>query len=218
MSERALWCEHDIGKRFGRLVVLEIGARNERNTRRIRCQCDCGHVRDMEATSLRRGRTVSCGCVRRERQLAANTKHGFAGTPTYRSWHGMIDRCYDPKCGRYSSYGGKGITVCDRWRHSFETFLSDMGERPEGRTLDRIDNNGNYEPANCRWSTLVEQQANRTVTRTLTAFGETLPVAEWCRRAGLNPETLSWRLNKMGLSPEAALTRVPKKTGRPKRK
>lgn len=166
-----------------------------------------------------RGATwVKDEAYRKKRALEANsTQGGLSKTPTYNSWNAMINRCARPANGRYSSYGGRGVTVCDRWRFSFKAFLADMGERPHGTTLDRIDNNGNYEPGNCRWATLIEQQENRSVTKMLTAFGETLSVAEWRRRTGLSQSTLNWRLKKMGLGAEDALSRAVKKTGRPKR-
>lgn len=144
-----------VGDRFGWLTVLD------REGLRARCLCQCGTVTTFEANNLRRGITTSCGCKVR--------KHGHSTqaegrTPTYISWMSMRARCGNPKHRDWKHYGGRGITVCDRWRDNFEAFLADMGERPQGRTLDRIDNAGNYEPANCRWATAVEQRHNRRDT------------------------------------------------------
>lgn len=128
-----------------------------------RCKCKCGTVRIMKGILLTSG-SKSCGCWRRERA----TKHGHQAkhkkSPTYISWMAMLARCYNVNHENYPSYGGRGVTVCERWRKSFAAFLADMGQRPEGKTLDRIDPNGNYEPGNCKWSTRFEQDNNKRDT------------------------------------------------------
>lgn len=137
-------------------------------------------------------------------------RHGHAGngkmSPTYRSWRMMCNRCHNPDAEDYEYYGGRGITVCDRWRRSFQSFLDDMGERPQGLTLDRWPNlNGNYEPDNCRWATEVQQKRGRRNVHNLTFGGETKTITEWSAQYGLKPRTLHARLFRMGLPLEKAL-------------
>jgi hypothetical protein len=142
------------GMQQGRLLCLE-----ERG-KMVLCGCACGKEIEIWRTNFLAGYSQSCGCLRNERTSAANTTHGLSKTPTYGAWKTMRRRCEDPTHEKYKYYGSRGIRVCLRWQE-FTNFLSDMGERPAGLELDRIDNNGNYEPDNCRWVTHKENCGNR---------------------------------------------------------
>ncbi|HCT9982792.1 TPA: hypothetical protein OUD88_002882 [Enterobacter hormaechei] len=158
-----------VGKRYGRLTVTSVHRyrEDEDPTKRSRlfmmCDCDCGGCHFVSADSLNKGFTKSCGCIKKE--FPAALKHGHSKrdyrSKTYNSWCSMIQRCTNPNAHNYKDYGARGITVCKRWRDSFEAFLNDMGERPEGTTLDRIDVNGNYTRYNCKYSSYSEQNSNK---------------------------------------------------------
>lgn len=155
------------GQKFGLLTFIREAER--RNKIRFGLfRCDCGTMTEVNLYSVRYGQSLSCGCYQAAVASAAQTKHGLTHSPEYTVWRSMKERCYLPHSENYPRYGGRGITVCDRWRDSFESFLADMGRRPSPlHSIDRRDNNGNYEPANCRWATRDEQQQNRSVTQFL---------------------------------------------------
>lgn len=141
-----------IGERYGRLVIAHI------KTDAIHCRCDCGIDHTIRRASW--GKIKSCGCGRRDWARNLNLAHGMTGTPTYVSWQAMTQRCTNPNAADYARYGGAGITIDPRWK-SFRTFLANMGERPTGTTLDRIDGTKGYSPSNCRWATASQQNANK---------------------------------------------------------
>lgn len=191
------------GQRFGRLVVIGGPDRGVADVVRWHCRCDCGNERLVRALHLRSGHTVSCGCFHRQRRVT----HGASDTKTYRAWWDMLQRCRNPKLSNFRAYGGRGIRVCDRWQ-TFENFLADMGECPAGRSLDRIDNDGNYEPGNCRWATREQQHGNLQRSVKVTIGGETKCLKQWARHFGIHPATVRYRIRK-GWPAERALTTPP---------
>jgi hypothetical protein len=190
------------GRRFGKLTILYFVGRYGRRYF-WRAQCDCGDQAVVDSANLNKG-TRSCGCV----TLARITKHGLYMSSEYRTWASMKMRCLNPKTLGYARYGGRGIKICDRWL-DFTKFIADMGRKPSLRhSLDRINNDGDYEPSNCRWATPKEQAFNRGNNRLVTAFGITLPMTAWAERQGLGYSALRGRL-ETGLTPEEALSLPP---------
>lgn len=188
-----------IGKRYGRLVVLGIGS-IKHNKRTYICQCDCGTLTSVSRYKLTSGHTQSCGCLRADILPAFNFKHGMAKTPIHNSYTSMLDRCYNETHASYANYGGRGIAVCDRWKESFENFYNDMGERPEGSQLDRIDNDGNYCPENCKWSTIAENTRNKRDNIFLEYAGVRLCITDWAKKLNCPRSTLNARVKRgMGL-------------------
>jgi hypothetical protein len=201
------------GQKFGRLTVLE-RAVNKAGRACWRCHCDCGQESLVYSQALMNGKTQSCGCLNRELKsrkgpLAANYRHGGApaGKPTheYRVWVDAKRRCSGSHPNDRKNYSERGITMCVRWRDSFEAFLADMGPCPPGLTLDRKDNDGDYEPGNCRWADKITQANNTRQNRRFTFDGWTRTIAEWARAKGLPMRTLWARINS-GWTIERALT------------
>lgn len=208
---------------FGRLTALRRIGRNKERKATWLCRCICGTEIIVTGKCLRNGNTQSCGCLCGRSKYGGEgrgrLRHGHAAngqqSATLNSWSQMKQRCLNPKSIGYQNYGGRGITVCDRWKNSFENFLADMGKRPKGYELERIDNNSNYEPNNCRWATHREQSINRRTNHLITFENKTLCVTDWANRYNLSPSIIFGRLNR-GWHPKDAIFTPPQK--RTKRK
>lgn len=178
------------GMRFGRLVVVKQAPHLSPKNVRWECKCDCGNTTVAQSGALRGGRNNSCGCLQRERA----TKHGLEGSLTYTVWAQMKARCLNPKHKSYKDYGGRGITVCERWM-SFDNFYADMGDKPDGMSLDRKDNSLGYFKDNCRWANDSEQSNNRRTNRILEFDGQRKSVTEWARIFNISPISIRSRLS-----------------------
>jgi hypothetical protein len=190
-----------IGQRFGRLVVVGVAARDPSWTdrgSRWHCRCDCGAEVVVRRSSLVKQFSKSCGCYRRESSAAKgakNTTHGLHKTAEYRIWRGIKDRCLNPKSTCWESYGGRGIKVCERWSNSVENFIEDVGFRPGPLfTIERKNNDGDYEPNNVVWATRSQQQRNRRLSVFITIADERLHLHAWAERAGLKPYVIYKRI------------------------
>lgn len=198
---------YSIGKKFGRLVILSYEGKAKFSKTLVKCLCDCGEIITKELPDVRNGHTKSCGCLRKEATAKNKTgnrfklknkerlTHGKTYTPEFYVWSSIKVRCMNPHSKAFKNYGGRGITVCDKWLHSFEAFLGDLGERPSPKhQIDRIDNDGNYCPENCRWSLVVENNNNKRTSKLITFNNRTLSRAEWEREIGLSRGMIRSRL------------------------
>lgn len=190
-----------IGKKFGRLTVLERIKTDGYFS--YRCSCECGKTTVVKRTgTLTSGNTQSCGCLKDEETVNRSIKHGHRTTTNttseYRTWVHIKQRCYNPQVKQFKNYGGRGIKVCDRWLESFDNFLADMGAKPsEKHSLDRFPNmNGNYEPGNCRWATDGEQAQNKRNNVRIDYNGQSMVLTEWARFFGINHSSLRLQLDK----------------------
>lgn len=201
------------GRVFDRLTVLGYAGKQKRNSK-WHCQCSCGTIKTVFATGLHNGDNRSCGCYMRENNGRLKYRHGHKGSRTYRCWSNMMQRCTNPNNPAWKHYGGRGIVVCDGWR-DFVNFLRDMGQCPPRGEIDRHpNNNGNYEPGNCRWIvSQSDQMRNTRRNRPVLFRGETKLLSDWCHERGLAFSTVHWRLAK-GWDVERALSAPPQPTGR----
>jgi len=192
------------GKKFDRLTAVKIIGKLRKANLWL-CVCDCGNETQAVVSQLTRGDKTSCGCKKKEKRdwkrpdLAQrnkdNAKHAMSGGYTYSSWIAMKARCHDPKDKDYPRWGGRGIVVCEAWRNSFVEFYKDMGERPKDHTIDRIDNNGNYEPGNCRWAVQKVQSNNTRKNYYVEYQGKTQTAKQWAEELGIvEYKTMLYRL------------------------
>ena len=190
------------GKKFGKLEVIGVHDTGSRKTYYV-CQCDCGNVKVVRADSLISGATKSCGCTKKEQDktnLTANHRHKMSGTRIYETWQDMKRRCYNKQNVRYDRYGGRGITVCEEWLNNFQSFY-DWAIRngySDDLTIDRIDNDGNYEPSNCRWSTVKEQCNNRSSNINITIGNATKSLMSWCEIFNVDYKKVHARYQRNG--------------------
>lgn len=194
-----------VGTTFGRLRFLKEGTKY----RYWLCICECGNKKEVDRYALLNGVTQSCGCLQREKASRRFSKHGKSSDRIYKIWTAMYDRCRNKNCEGYENYGGRGIEVCERWE-KFENFYADMGDRPDGKSLDRIDNNGPYAPWNCEWRDESHQSRNKRSNIWLEYDGRRQVVKDWAREVGLHETTITYRL-RQGWSIKEALT-TPKWT------
>lgn len=199
------------GKKINQLMIMKrIYPNNKNNCAMWKCKCECGQEIIVCSADLIRNHTKSCGCLR----IKSATKHGMSYTSTYRIWHGMIQRCYNLNYHHYKDYGGRGVKVCPEWQEpngqGFLNFLEDMGERPSGKTLDRIDNEGDYCQKNCKWSTFKEQARNRRNNTMVTINRETKLLIELCEKLQIKYDIVLKRI-EIGWSIEEALELIPRK-------
>jgi len=190
------------GKVFGRWTVLSRSGSDKRGELLWLCRCSCGNESSLTGSSLRSGNSISCGCYQAEHP--SQKTHGASGTALYGTWKAMIRRCENKNTSAYDNYGGRGIEVCERWRHSFEDFLADMGPRPKGYSIERKNNNGNYEPSNCRWAPPKDQANNTRSNRVLSIRGESKTLTQWSEKSGVGAGTI-WKRLSLGWDAERAV-------------
>lgn len=211
MANMIMTAKDLIGKRFGNLTVLEVIKKTKTTARRCVCLCDCGSKSTPNFNHIKSGHTKSCGCLSIETAKKIFLKHGMSKTKSYQAWSGMHERCRNKKYKSWHRYDGRGIKICKRW-YKFENFLKDMGHpSTKSHSLDRISNDGDYEPSNCRWATWQEQNSNKSTNRVIEFNGTKKTLKQWANQTGLGRVTLSCRLDRYKWSIEKALTTPARK-------
>ena len=198
------------GRRFGRWAVVRRAEDYRRGIPQWLCRCSCGNEGVVRAGILKSGQSRSCGCLNLEIRsricVERNTTHGMSGSRTHRIWCNIFTRCENKKALSYAKYGAKGVSICAQWR-TFENFLTDMGKCPSPRhTIDRVNPKGNYEPGNCRWATMKQQQNNRSNNRKITFNGRTMTLQQWADKTGIDRKTISGRIDRLNWPIDQALT------------
>jgi hypothetical protein len=198
------------GEKFGRLTALRrLGSKSGQS--RWECECECGTIKSYALYQIKSGKTQSCGCLQKELTIARSTIHGHSKreemTDTYNIWCGIKARCFNENEPAYKNYGARGITMCDRWNDSYESFLEDMGERPSKKhSIDRIDNEKGYEPGNCKWATRAEQARNNRRNVWIEYNGQKKTLCDWADELNIKRATLCYRIVKAGWDVERAFT------------
>lgn len=194
------------GLRFGRLVVMSQKGTDIHRNKLWECKCDCGNIATVRAPVLKNGVTQSCGCLMNEVRKTSGTSHGLSNTHIYHAWQSMIARCCYESSPSYKDYGARGITICDKWRNSFETFYKDMGPRPTPHhTVERRENDKGYSKENCYWATKAEQANNRRSNILYEYCGEVKTLKQWCDILGLQYSGVYHRIKVLGWSFENAI-------------
>ena len=190
---KRVFAKVEVGEKYNRLTIIE----NLENAM-VKCKCDCGNVIVSRRNSVKNGITSSCGCYHRETVGKINRTHGMTNHKLYKTWRNMKSRCSNPNATKYSIYGGRGIKVCDEWNNNYMAFYNwsiNNGWKPE-LSIDRINENGNYEPTNCRWADAVTQNNNLRSNHNVTYNGRTQSVYAWAKELGINKKTLSERIRR----------------------
>jgi hypothetical protein len=204
-----------IGKKYNRWTIKAYRGYNNLGKHTYLCQCECGKEKIVVLGNLKSGTSKSCGCLNDESRKGntRNKKHGMSFSREYHTWRAMLDRCECTTHREYPMWGGRGIKICERW-HDFNNFYADMGKRPPNTTLDRIDNNGNYEPTNCRWADAKTQANNKRSNTLITYEGRTQTLQQWADEVGIGATTIHNRISNLGWSVEEAMTRKPSHASR----
>lgn len=194
--------------RFNRLTAIKYLRYDNNNGSVWLFKCDCGKFIETHSSHVRRGATKSCGCYNRDRIRQKTAKHNFGGTKIQTAWSHIKQRCYNPNCKSYADYGGRGIKMCDEWKNSLESFgqWSLANGYEDGLTIDREDNDGDYEPSNCRWVSMTVQENNKRNNRFVMYNGEKMTLSQLARLTGMDRTTLHKRIVSYGWSAERAVT------------
>lgn len=182
------------GKKYNSVTAIKVVGITSSRDKKWLFVCDCGTEFEANGYYVRSGKVISCQKCAAERSRIASVKHGLSETTEFSTWTDIQTRCYNKNSTAYSSYGGRGIKVCDRWLESFRNFLDDMGKRPQNMSIDRINNDGDYEPSNCRWATVSQQQRNKRNKRLIEIDGVKKHLCEWAKETGLFASTILIRL------------------------
>lgn len=195
-----------VGQSFGRLVVINYQGKSTYDDHLWLCRCICGNTRAVSMQSLKRGYSSSCGCLKKELISKRSKKHSMTKTKIYKCWQNMKNRCLDPSNIGYKDYGGRGITICDRWLLSFENFYADMGLPPNADySIERVDNDGPYTQDNCVWAPRLRQNRNSRHNRLVTINGITKCISEWAEETGIPANVVYARLHRGGWTEEEAI-------------